>query len=121
MTERLVSGTGSDNDAPLEGSLRPRRLEDFTGQDRIKEHLRIAIIATQRRKEPLDHRAPRHVPGLLLLPSFWPGPRLSRRLSRPRAFRSLRRILRALGPDVVRSRLRQLKSRRLRTIGPQTV
>jgi Holliday junction DNA helicase RuvB len=64
MEERLVSGTGSDNDAPLEISLRPRRLEDFTGQERIKEHLRIAIIATQRRKEPLDHLLLYGPPGL---------------------------------------------------------
>ena len=60
MTERLVSGTGSDNDAPLEISLRPRKLGDFMGQERIKEHLRIAIIAAQRRNEPLDHYSTGH-------------------------------------------------------------
>ena len=39
----------------LEQSLRPRRLADFVGQERIKEQLSIALDATRAREEALDH------------------------------------------------------------------
>src|SRR5262249_26908293 len=39
----------------FEGSLRPRRLEDFVGQAKVKENLNISIRAAQRRQEALDH------------------------------------------------------------------
>jgi holliday junction DNA helicase RuvB len=39
----------------LDRSLRPRRLDDFVGQDRIKEQLGIALEATRTRGEALDH------------------------------------------------------------------
>ena len=39
----------------LERSLRPRRLEDFVGQDRVKEQLAIALQAARSRGEALDH------------------------------------------------------------------
>jgi Holliday junction DNA helicase RuvB len=39
----------------LEQSLRPRRLEEFVGQERVKEQLRIALEATRSRGEALDH------------------------------------------------------------------
>src|ERR671936_215781 len=38
-----------------EQSLRPRRLADFVGQERIKEQLSIALDATRAREEALDH------------------------------------------------------------------
>jgi holliday junction DNA helicase RuvB len=39
----------------LERSLRPRRLDDFVGQERVKEQLAIALEATRARGEALDH------------------------------------------------------------------
>ena len=47
-----------------ESSLRPRRLEQYFGQDRIKESLRIAIEAAMGRGEPLDHLLFHGPPGL---------------------------------------------------------
>ncbi|MSQ42367.1 MAG: Holliday junction branch migration DNA helicase RuvB [Dehalococcoidia bacterium] len=53
-----------EEDAPLETSLRPRRLEQYFGQERIKESLRIAIEAARQRDEPLDHLLFHGPPGL---------------------------------------------------------
>lgn len=39
----------------IENALRPRRLFDFVGQDRIKEPLTISIEAAKHREEPLEH------------------------------------------------------------------
>src|SRR3954451_11843684 len=48
----------------LEDSLRPRRLEDFVGQDRLKEQLTIAIEAADARGDALDHLLLAGPPGL---------------------------------------------------------
>ncbi|HEX6587454.1 MAG TPA: Holliday junction branch migration DNA helicase RuvB [Longimicrobiales bacterium] len=48
----------------IELSLRPQRLEEFIGQDRVKEGLRIAIDAALARREPLDHTLFHGPPGL---------------------------------------------------------
>ena len=45
-------------------TLRPGRLDDFVGQEAIKEKLRIYIAATQERNEPLDHVLLHSPPGL---------------------------------------------------------
>jgi Holliday junction DNA helicase RuvB len=55
LIARIISGKPSAEDAPLDTSLRPRSLADFTGQDRTKENLKIAIAAAAGRGEPLDH------------------------------------------------------------------
>ncbi|HJX14043.1 MAG TPA: Holliday junction branch migration DNA helicase RuvB [Dehalococcoidales bacterium] len=52
---RIISGKPNAEDAPLDTSLRPRHLADFTGQDKTKENLKIAIAAAKGRGEPLDH------------------------------------------------------------------
>jgi Holliday junction DNA helicase RuvB len=52
---RIISGKPSEEDAPLENSLRPRFLADFIGQENIKENLQIAIQAAKGRGEPIDH------------------------------------------------------------------
>jgi Holliday junction DNA helicase RuvB len=51
-------------DEELERSLRPRRLDDFVGQDRIKEQLQIALDAAKGRGEALDHVLLAGPPGL---------------------------------------------------------
>ena len=55
MTERLVSGKPIEEDVALDSSLRPKRLADFVGQDKVKENLSVAIQASKMRGEPLDH------------------------------------------------------------------
>jgi Holliday junction DNA helicase RuvB len=62
--ERILSSKPQNDDATLEASLRPRRLQEYIGQDRIKENLGIAIKAAQQRGEPLDHVLLYGPPGL---------------------------------------------------------
>ena len=64
MTERLVSGKTIEDDAGLDTSLRPRRIQDFVGQERVKENLSIAMQAAKMRGEPLDHVIVYGPPGL---------------------------------------------------------
>ena len=42
-------------ESELENNLRPKRLEDYIGQEKIKENLDIYIQAAKKRNEPLDH------------------------------------------------------------------
>ena len=55
MTERIVTPEQNGDDCPFEKSLRPVRFEDFVGQDRIKDNLRVFIGAAKVRGEALDH------------------------------------------------------------------
>jgi len=48
----------------LDRSLRPKRLQDFVGQEKIKRQLAVSIEATSRRGEPLDHVLLAGPPGL---------------------------------------------------------
>jgi Holliday junction DNA helicase RuvB len=65
MTEgRLVSAAKADDDAQYEAGLRPRRLDDYIGQDRIRENLLVSIEAAKRRGEALDHILLYGPPGL---------------------------------------------------------
>jgi Holliday junction DNA helicase RuvB len=61
---RIISGKPSAEDRPIETSLRPRCLDDFVGQDTVKENLRIAIAAAKGRGEALDHVLLYGPPGL---------------------------------------------------------
>ena len=51
---RLVSPGPTAADAE-EISLRPKTLEDYIGQDKVKSNLRIYLRAAQQRGEPMDH------------------------------------------------------------------
>jgi len=64
MVERVVSPQGQGDDDALDQSLRPKRLEEYIGQDRIKENLKIFIEAAHGRQEPLDHLLLYGPPGL---------------------------------------------------------
>ncbi|MBN2462277.1 MAG: Holliday junction branch migration DNA helicase RuvB [Dehalococcoidia bacterium] len=61
---RIVSGKPSVDDVSLDTNLRPRRLSDFIGQEKVKSNLEIAITAAQKRGEPLDHVLLYGPPGL---------------------------------------------------------
>src|SRR5436305_10394628 len=52
------------DESVVELSLRPQRLSEFIGQDRVKESLRIYIDAAMARREPLDHTLFIGPPGL---------------------------------------------------------
>src|SRR5437762_9563173 len=53
--DRLVTAARVDEDAQYEAGLRPRLLDEYIGQDRIRENLQVAIAAAKQRGEPLDH------------------------------------------------------------------
>jgi Holliday junction DNA helicase RuvB len=55
MSERIIEPEQNDDDVQLDRSLRPLRFDDFVGQDRIKENLRVFIDAARGRGEALDH------------------------------------------------------------------
>lgn len=62
--ERLVTGDLTVDDLDVERSLRPQRLDDYCGQEHIKQSLRILIQAAQSRGECLDHVIFSGPPGL---------------------------------------------------------
>jgi len=62
--ERIICPGFSREDSELENSLRPKKLEDYVGQDKIKENLKIYIEAAKQREEPLDHVLLYGPPGL---------------------------------------------------------
>ena len=61
---RIVSGQAFDEDARVEASVRPKRLADYIGQQRVKENIDIAIQAARSREEALDHVLLYGPPGL---------------------------------------------------------
>src|SRR5712675_3529217 len=61
---RIVSGTPIDEDLRIEASVRPKRLDEYIGQKRVKENIQIAIEAARSRDEALDHVLLYGPPGL---------------------------------------------------------
>ncbi|MBC7259651.1 MAG: Holliday junction branch migration DNA helicase RuvB [Chloroflexi bacterium] len=55
MRERITSGKPQAQDRTVDADLRPKRLSDYIGQERLKENLRIFLEAAKGRGEPLDH------------------------------------------------------------------
>src|SRR5260370_27610700 len=64
VNSRIVSPKSDEEDAQFEAGLRPRRLKDFTGQNKLKENLAIAIAAARHRQEAMDHVLLYGPPGL---------------------------------------------------------
>ena len=62
--DRFVTGNLTSDDLDVERSLRPQRLDDYLGQEHIKQSLRILIEAAQSRGECLDHVIFSGPPGL---------------------------------------------------------
>src|SRR5437762_2974503 len=62
--ERIVSGQAFDEDARIDVSVRPKRLDEYIGQKRVKENIQIAIDAARSRGEALDHVLLYGPPGL---------------------------------------------------------
>ena len=63
-TERFVTGELTGDDLDVERSLRPQTLDDYCGQEHIKQSLRILIEAAKSRGECLDHVIFSGPPGL---------------------------------------------------------
>ena len=61
---RIVSGAPYEEDARIEASVRPKRLDEYIGQKRVKENISIAIEAARSRGEALDHVLLYGPPGL---------------------------------------------------------
>ena len=55
MTSQFLAPALREGDEEVEQSLRPRRLDEFVGQERTKEQLEIALAAAKGRGEALDH------------------------------------------------------------------
>src|SRR5206468_2725873 len=62
--DRLISPSRAAEDTQYEAGLRPRLLDEYIGQDRIRENLQVAIAAARQRQEPLDHVLLHGPPGL---------------------------------------------------------
>ncbi len=62
--ERIVTTDYIDEDADIEVGLRPHRLADYVGQEKVKGNLSIFIDAAKERREPLDHVLLYGPPGL---------------------------------------------------------
>lgn len=64
LENRIVSSSYSPDDTEIEQSLRPRKLDEYIGQEKVKENLKIYIEAAKRRGESLDHTLLYGPPGL---------------------------------------------------------
>ncbi|RMH06274.1 MAG: Holliday junction branch migration DNA helicase RuvB [Nitrospirae bacterium] len=64
MTSRLVAPHIIEHDTHYEGALRPLTLDEYVGQQRMKESLWVAMEAAKRRGDPLDHVVFYGPPGL---------------------------------------------------------
>ena len=63
--ERIISPEIEDAiEEKMENSLRPKLLEEYVGQDKVKENLKVYIEAAKKRGEPLDHVLLYGPPGL---------------------------------------------------------
>ena len=62
--DRIITSTMQNNDVDIENSLRPKTLEDYLGQEKAKEQLKIFIEAAKNRNEQLDHVLLYGPPGL---------------------------------------------------------
>lgn len=61
---RITAPEYTEQDYDIETSLRPKQLDDYIGQEKAKENLKIYIEAARRRNEPLDHVLLYGPPGL---------------------------------------------------------
>jgi holliday junction DNA helicase RuvB len=64
VTDRFVTSGRSDEDAQYEAGLRPRTLNEYIGQDRLRDNLGVSIAAARGRREALDHVLLYGPPGL---------------------------------------------------------
>ncbi|MEG0486151.1 MAG: AAA family ATPase, partial [Oscillospiraceae bacterium] len=63
-TQRIVSPVVEAEDFDVETTLRPKTLDEYIGQDKVKENLKIYLQAAKMRGEPIDHLLLYGPPGL---------------------------------------------------------
>lgn len=61
---RTIETTFTEEDSKIEGTLRPQALQDYIGQEKIKENLKVYIEAAKKRNDALDHVLLYGPPGL---------------------------------------------------------
>ena len=64
MDERLIAPARAEEDVQYEAGLRPRSLDEYIGQDRLRDNLHVSIAAARGRREALDHVLLYGPPGL---------------------------------------------------------
>ncbi|TQS41599.1 Holliday junction branch migration DNA helicase RuvB [Cryptosporangium phraense] len=64
MTDDVVSAWAAPEERDVESSLRPKQLDDFIGQHRVREQLEVLLHSAQRRNRPPDHILLSGPPGL---------------------------------------------------------
>ena len=64
MTDRVVTPAPADDEAQYEAGLRPRLLDEYIGQDQVRDNLQVSIAAARQRREALDHVLLYGPPGL---------------------------------------------------------
>ena len=62
--QRFVTAEERTEDFDLESTLRPRRFDEYIGQEKVRENLRIFIDAARKRGDALDHVLLYGPPGL---------------------------------------------------------
>ena len=55
MTDRIIDADATREDDAVEASIRPQRLDDYLGQQPVREQMDIFIQAAKQRREALDH------------------------------------------------------------------
>ncbi|HEY4565175.1 MAG TPA: AAA family ATPase, partial [Thermoanaerobaculia bacterium] len=55
VEDRILSGVPDPEDLGVELSLRPQRLDEYIGQKKVLDNLRVFIRAARERREALDH------------------------------------------------------------------
>lgn len=64
MEERIIDSNEKDEDKAFDLTLRPKTLDEFIGQEKIKDNLKIFLQAAKKRKEPIEHVLLYGPPGL---------------------------------------------------------
>jgi Holliday junction DNA helicase RuvB len=62
--ERYIDAEKQDGDNAVENSLRPKTFDEFPGQDKVKQKLKVFTEAAKKRGEPMDHALLCGPPGL---------------------------------------------------------
>ena len=64
MSDRVITPGAVDDEAQYEAGLRPRSLDEYIGQERVRDNLQVSIAAARGRREALDHVLLYGPPGL---------------------------------------------------------
>src|SRR3989339_1097586 len=64
MEDRIITPIAVEEEEKIDYTLRPQSLDEFIGQKKLKENLKVYISAAKKRKEPLDHCLFYSPPGL---------------------------------------------------------